>query len=414
MKYCGKKVVVIGKGVSGNGAAKALTTLGADVTMIDGENELPEESFDFAVVSPGLPPKHRIFGILAKKNISITTDIGLGSAINTAPVTAITGTNGKTTTVEMLGAVYAEAGVTTAVCGNIGVSFSERASAGGYDRVVLELSSFQLMRAEPLRAHIACILNITPDHLDYHGDMESYTAAKLHIADRQQRGDFLLVPEDLSLSGISGTPEVLREGCDFYADEFLTVAGKRIMPVKELAVRGEHNAKNALYAAAAAYADGVCEDDIRSALSSFVPDKHRIAEAGACGGTRFYDDSKGTNPAATLAAAACMDGNTALIAGGSDKNCDYAYMFINMPANVTAVFLTGGNAEKMAAAAKRAGHCSVTVCGTLRECVELAGRGGFDSVLFSPASASFDRYSGYAERGEAFEREVERLISQAD
>ena len=412
MDFNGIRALVMGKGVSGKGVADVLGKLGARVTVREGRT-LPELAgkYDVVAVSPGLPPDHPIFGEASRLGIEIASDISIGAMLCTAPVIAVTGTNGKTTVVSMLGAIYDEAGIRAAVCGNIGRSFSECAYAGGYERAVLELSSFQLLHAGALRAHIACILNITPDHLDYHGSMSAYRAAKIRIADRQTSGDFLLVPGDLDISEARGSAEVLREGKDFYADGHLTVMGKRIMPVCDIAVQGAHNVSNALFAAAAAYADGVQEDAIARALSVFRTGAHRISEAGMCGGTVFYDDSKGTNPAATLAAARCMKGNTALIAGGSDKMCDFTDMFERMPRNVTAVFLTGDNAGKMADAARRVGGRAVIVCDTLRECVTLSGRGGYDSVLFSPASASFDRYADYAERGKAFEREIGRLVS---
>ncbi|HIW04046.1 MAG TPA: UDP-N-acetylmuramoyl-L-alanine--D-glutamate ligase [Firmicutes bacterium] len=410
-----KRALVIGSGVSGKGAAEALKTLGAEVvmteTMCEAENI---RSYDLIVVSPGVPPSHPIFGQAEREKVPLTGDIGLGAALNAAPVIAVTGTNGKTTTVGMIGEIYAAAGIKATVCGNIGKSFAACAIAGGYERAVLEVSSFQLLHAAPLKPRIACLLNITPDHLDYHGDMRSYIAAKMHIADFQTESDYLIVPPSVSISGIKGTPVVLTEGRDFFADEWLNVFGKRVMPVSEILAKGAHNVKNALYAAAATYADGVSESAIEYALSRFRTGAHRICAVGEFNGTCFYNDSKGTNVAATLAAAECMTGNTALIAGGSDKSCDYGELFDKLPENVTAVYLTGANAEKMAAAATAAGGRFVKVCATLRECVSLCGRGGYDSVLFSPASASFDRYSGYAERGRAFEREIERLISGTD
>ncbi len=414
MDYSGKRVLVLGSGVSGIGAASVLRALKANVTVCDTDSLPDLNGFDIAVVSPGIPPDHYVFNELRRLCISIMSDIGLGAELNTAPVTAITGTNGKTTTVEMLGRIYSEAGIRAAVCGNIGVSFAERAYKGGYDRAVLELSSFQLLNASPLKAHIACILNITPDHLDYHGDMRSYSRAKLKISDRQTPDDFLFVPKDLDISGMCGSAEVLREGVDFYADEYITVAGKRIMRTAEVGARGLHNLQNALFAAAAAYADGVNEQVICKALNGFRTGEHRISLVGEYNGTCFYNDSKGTNPGATVAAAECMSGSVALIAGGSDKGIDYSYLFGRLPENVVAVYLTGDNAARMASAAEREGRYAVTVCDTLRECIQLCGRGGYDCVLFSPASASFDRYKNYAERGKFFEREVGFLISGTD
>lgn len=413
MNFSKMRVLVLGNGESGRGAGYALEKLGAEVTVVSSD-KLPQEirNSDMVVVSPGIRPEHPIFDYAAKRGLPLIGETGLGAMINRAPVIGVTGTNGKTTVVSMLGAIYSATCISAAVCGNIGKSFARTVVDKQYDRVILELSSFQLTHAAPLKVHIACLLNVASDHIDYHGSYDEYLKAKLHISDGQTKDDYFLVPADLDLHGISSSPRVLREGKDFRtADGYLTVAGRRIMPVSELAVSGAHNVKNALFAAAAAYIDGIDENAIAEGLRGFRTGAHRISFVGEYNGTCFYNDSKGTNVSATLAAAECMRGNTALIAGGSDKACDYGELFGNLPPYVTAVFLTGGNAEKMADAARVAGRRNVMVCADLSECVRLSSRGGYDNVLFSPASASFDRYANYAERGEVFEREVKNLFS---
>ena len=413
MDFNGIRALVLGEGESGRGAEYALKKFGARVDVAS-ERGLPDKikNANLIVVSPGVRPDHPVFAFSRENGVPLIGEIGLGAMINRAPVIGVTGTNGKTTTVGMLGAIYSAACISAAVCGNIGNSFARVAADDNYDRAVLELSSFQLLNAAPLKVHIACLLNISPDHLDYHGGYSEYVKAKLHIADGQERGDYFLVPADFDESLISSSPRVFREGRDFSAaDGYVTVCGKRIVPVSEIAASGAHNVKNALFAAAAAYADGIDGEAIAEGLRVFRPGAHRVCFVGEFNGACFYDDSKGTNVSATLAAAECMRGNTALIAGGSDKGCDYTELFDRLPANVTAVFLTGGNAEKMAAAARKSGRRNVMVCATLGDCVKLGSRGGYDSVLFSPASASFDRYADYRERGKAFEREVKNLFS---
>ena len=413
MTFEGKNALVLGNGTSGKGAAKALGRAGARVMTVETDGLPPcvEES-DLIVVSPGIPETHPVLAYAALHDIPVLGEIGLGAYFNAAPVIAVTGTNGKTSTVMMLGDIYRAAGVDACVCGNIGTSFADRVSERAYARVILELSSFQLLHAAPLRAHVACITNLACDHLDRHGSMLEYRHAKLRIADGQTENDCLIVPDELSLTGLRGRPRIYRRR-DVAKVEGggLWVFGERVADIANLRVKGAHDLENAGNAAAVAYADGIAPSAIRAGLSAFVPAPHRIAPVGEVGGTSFFDDSKGTNPAATLAALRSMTGSTALIAGGSDKGMDYVPLFRDMPNGVRAVFVTGANAEKMTAAARACGFADIRECDTLGEAVRRAAAGGFDNVLFSPASASFDRYSDYKERGDAFQREVRKLFS---
>ncbi len=404
--------LIIGSGVSGRGAEYALGKLGVSCTVTDTEFLPPDMAeYDFVIVSPGVKHSHPIYKYARMHDLPLYGEIGLAAIVNTAPVIGVTGTNGKTTTVGMLGNIYAAAGIKTVVCGNVGRSFAAAAADGGYERAIVELSSFQLLQAAPLKVHIACITNIAEDHLDYHGSMLEYRHAKLHIADRQTSDDYLIVPKKFNLVGMSGNSTLLYNGKDCYEKEGkLYVMGAPIMRTGELSVGGKHNVENALNAALAAYVDGVKPEAIAKGLASFVPDSHRIALVGEYNGTAFYDDSKGTNIAATLAAAECMKGSTALIVGGSDKGYDYDNLFRGLPDRVRAVLVVGANCAKILDCAARMGYNRIVPCMDLAEAVSAASAGGFDNVLFSPASASFDRYKNYKERGEAFEREVKKLF----
>ncbi len=404
--------LIIGSGVSGRGAAYALDKLGVASTVTATEFLPPNMSgYDFAIVSPGVKHTHPIYKYARIHDLPVFGEIGLAATVNTKPVIGVTGTNGKTTTVEMLGSIYAAAGTKAVVCGNIGRSFAAAAADGGYDRAVVELSSFQLLQSSPLKTHIACITNIAEDHLDYHGSMLEYRHAKLRIADRQTKDDYLIVPTKFNLVGMSGNPTLLYNGKDCYEKEGkLYVMGAPIMRTCELAAVGRHNVENALNAALAAYVDGVKPEAIAEGLAKFKPDSHRISLVGEYDGTAFYNDSKGTNIAATLAAVDCMKGSVALIVGGSDKGYDYDNLFRGLPGNVRAVLVVGANCAKILDCAARMGYNRIVPCMDLSEAVSVATAGGFDNVLFSPASASFDRYKNYKERGEAFEREVKKLF----
>lgn len=413
MIFKGKNVLIFGSGTSGRGAANVLEMEGAEVTVIDSKT-LPSdiEEYDLFVVSPGIKHNHPVYRYAVLHDVSIIGEIGLGAMLNTKPVIAVTGTNGKTTTVEMLGKIYEAAGIKSAVCGNIGQSFAEKAKAGGYERVILELSSFQLLQSSPLKVHIAVITNIAEDHLDYHGNMLEYRHAKLRIADRQTPDDYLIVPSDLNTIGMRGRPTIKIAGRDCCViNNKMYLDGEFLLHVNELKVKGEHNVQNALNAAYAAYLDGVELKYIREGLCSYVVSAHRIAAVGEYNGTAFFNDSKGTNISATLAAVGCMNGKTALIVGGSDKGYDYDTLFNGLNGRVAAVFVTGGNADRLIAAANRTGYENVIECTDLGDAVQRSAIGGYDSVLFSPASASFDRYKNYAERGEAFESEVRKLFT---
>lgn len=413
MIFKGKNVLIFGSGTSGRSAANVLEREGAEVTVIDSKT-LPQDvdEYNLFVVSPGIKHTHPVYKYALLHDVPIMGEIGLGAMLNTRPVIAVTGTNGKTTTVEMLGRIYEAASIKAAVCGNIGSSFAEKAEIGGYDRVVLELSSFQLLQSSPLKVHIAVITNIAEDHLDYHGNMLEYRHAKLRIADRQTSDDYLIVPPDLNIIGMRGKPTVKIAGRDCSViNRKIYLNGEFLMHVDEMKVKGAHNVQNALNAAYAAYLDGVELEYIRIGLSAYEVSAHRIAAVCEYNGTAFYNDSKGTNISATLAAVDCMNGKTALIVGGSDKGYDYDTLFDRLKDKVAAVFVTGGNADRLLAAAKRTGYENIIECAELGDAVRRAAVGGYDSVLFSPASASFDRYKNYAERGEAFESEVRKLFA---
>lgn len=412
MVFKGKKVLVLGNGTSGKGAREALESVGAKVTVAD-TPVLPRgmSAYDCAVVSPGIRHDHPIYRYADLHDLPVFGEIGLGAMLNTAPIVAVTGTNGKTTTVGMLGKIYEAAGIRVAVCGNIGKSFAQTAVRGGYDRVILELSSFQLLQAAPLKAHIAVITNLSEDHLDYHGSMLEYRHAKLRIADGQTAEDVLIVPSDLNLVGMRGKPtvKIAEQSCGV-VDGVLTAENRPIIKREELPLLGEHNVQNALNAALAALSDGIGIEAIAEGLKNFRVKAHRLAIVGQAHGVTFFNDSKGTNVAATLAAVRCMQGSTALILGGSDKGYRYEPLFDGLP-DGTAVFVTGGNAACISEGAAKSAFGNIEVCESLEEAVRRAAASGAENVLFSPASASFDRYANYKERGKAFESEVEKLLT---
>ena len=395
MEMSGKNVLIIGKGISGEGARDAATALGAQAVITETADVPPEaEKADLIVVSPSVKPCHPIFAYAVLHGKPLVGEIGLGAMINTKPVIGVTGTNGKTTVVEMLGAVYREAGIKAAVCGNIGISFSRTAVHGNYDCVILELSSFQLLNAAPLHCHIACITNIDEDHIDYHGSFFEYKRAKLAICARQTSRDFF----------------IKRSTDDYFIKTDAAVADAHAVDY-EIKARGLHNKLNAGFAAAVARLDGISEGVIRRALENFEPSSYRIALSAEINGTKFFNDSKGTNISATIAAARTVSGSSALIVGGSDKGGSFEKLFDGLPENITCVFVIGQTADRIMCAARLRGFSRTVKCSGLADAVCKAANGGFSNVLFSPACASFDEYRNYAERGEAFDSIVKGLIN---
>ncbi|MFR6641035.1 MAG: UDP-N-acetylmuramoyl-L-alanine--D-glutamate ligase [Christensenellales bacterium] len=319
-----KKVLVFGDGVSGKGAYAALEKKGINcVLRTESDYADDKNNYDAVVVSPGVKPDHPIFKRYAGKIIS---EIDLGAIFATKPYFAVTGTNGKTTTVELAGRLLSVK-YKTCVTGNIGRSFAFD-SLSDSDAFVVEASSFQLCNSKYFAPHVAVILNITPDHLDYHGDTYAYAKAKLNIAAKQTENDFLILSADDLPVGLLG--DFFRDPKSFirrFAVKRRRVSRKRqdllarrkVCSRLDVPLKGLHNVSDALAAIAIAKIAGVSNDEIVSSLAGYEPGKHRLKYVCAVRGVAFYDDSKGTNVAATLKAMDSMTGSYALIAGGATK-----------------------------------------------------------------------------------------------
>jgi UDP-N-acetylmuramoylalanine--D-glutamate ligase len=287
----------------------------------------------------------------------------------------VTGTNGKTTTAELLGAIFREAGRDVAVAGNVGTPLTSVRAA---DWVVCELSSFQLEDVHELSCDVAVLLNLEPDHLDRHGSFEAYRNAKLRIFERSRAQ---VVPRGSGLPGI-----------EFAADDEL--------PAEPL-LRGAHNRENAAAATAVARAVGIGDEQIAAALRTFPGVPHRLELVAERGGVRYVNDSKATNVAAALRGlAAYADEPVHLILGGSSKDEDFGPLAAAIGPNVRSVHLIGAEAKRLAAAID--GHDDQTLGRAVAHAAELADTG--DVVLLSPACASFDQFENFEDRGEAFRR----------
>ena len=378
-----QRVLVLGLARSGRAALTALERRGVDVTTVDRELGNDAElglldGVDVLVKSPGVPRQAPLVEEAERRGIPIWSEVELGYRLLNARILGVTGTNGKTTTCELLGVM-----LDAPVAGNVGRALTEldgHVEPGTW--IVCELSSFQLEDVHELACEIAVLLNLEPDHLDRHRSFEAYRDAKLRIF---ERAGTKIVPRGLGLDGI-----------EFSADDPL--------PAEPL-IRGVHNRENAAAATAAARAAGVPDEQIADALRTFPGVAHRLELVGEVDGVRYVNDSKATNVAAALRAlAAYADDPVHLIVGGSRKDEDFAPLAAAIGPNVTSVHAIGETAGELAAAIPQAqedGDLATALAAIAAE------RG--DVVLLSPACASYDQFRDFEERGEEFRRLVKNL-----
>jgi UDP-N-acetylmuramoylalanine--D-glutamate ligase len=374
---------VLGLARSGRAAVAALERRGVEVTGADRElgNDADLSLLDrveVLVKSPGVPREAPLVAEAERRGVPIWSEVELGFRLLKPKLIGVTGTNGKTTTCELLGVMTG-----APVAGNVGRALTEldgKVEPGAW--VVCELSSFQLEDVHELACEIAVLLNLEPDHLDRHGSFEAYRDAKLRIFERARTK---IVPRGLAL-----------EGTEFSADDPL--------PAEPL-IRGAHNRENAAAATAAARAAGVPDEQIAEALRTFPGVPHRLELVAEVNGVRYVNDSKATNVAAALRAlAAYEDEPVHLILGGSRKGEDFAPLAAAIGPNVKSVHLIGETAKELAAAIPQA-RTDGDLAGALAAIEAEPG----DVVLLAPACASYDQYRDFEARGEEFRRLVQNL-----
>ncbi len=377
------KAIVYGLARSGQAVVERLAERGDEVVAVDrtlgNENDLALlEGADVLVKSPGVPGERPLVVLARERGMPVWSEVELGFRLlpEGTRFVGVTGTNGKTTTTELLGEIFRTAGRNVAVAGNVGTPL---ASVRAADWVVCELSSFQLEDIDTLSSDVAVLLNLEPDHLDRHGTLDAYRDAKLRIFERAKVS---VVPRGIGLDGI-----------EFSADDPL--------PAEPL-IRGAHNRENAAAATAAARAAGIGDEAIAEALRTFPGVPHRLEPLAEAGGVRFVNDSKATNVAAARRALDAYAGERVhLILGGRSKGEDFAPLAAAAGDNVVSIHLIGEAAGELLRAFPGA-HDD----GTLERAVAHAAaeaRPG-DVVLLSPACASYDQYGDFEQRGEEFRR----------
>ncbi|MGL9781728.1 MULTISPECIES: UDP-N-acetylmuramoyl-L-alanine--D-glutamate ligase [Enterococcus] len=446
--YENKKVLVLGLAKSGVSAAKLLHELGALVTVNDGkpfdENpeaqellslgikvitgshpiELLDEEFSLMVKNPGIPYSHPLVAKAQEMGIPVITEVELAYEVAECPIIGITGTNGKTTTTTMTGLLLnagADQGIAR-LAGNIGYPASGVAQeAKSEDKIVMELSSFQLMGITDFRPHIAVITNIYEAHIDYHGTRKEYVKAKWNLQKNMTEKDYLILNWNQSeLQELAqrtkarvlpfSTKEVLEDGV--YADDYSIYYKKeKIMEISELGVPGKHNVENALAAISVAKLYGISNEAIRETLHFFHGVPHRTQYVGEIQGRKFYNDSKATNILATkMALSGFETSKVVLLAGGLDRGNTFDELIPSLK-GIKAMVVFGQTKEKLMDAGKKAGIETIVTADSVEQAVPLALENSTDGdvVLLSPANASWDQYLNFETRGNRFMEAVNRL-----
>ncbi|MFZ5975482.1 MAG: UDP-N-acetylmuramoyl-L-alanine--D-glutamate ligase [Bacillota bacterium] len=450
MELSGKRVLVAGLARSGAACAKLLCACGAHVVVNDnkdagalkeyidqlsgleieyrlgqGAMELVEGT-DLVVLSPGISINAPFARRAEELGIEVIGEIELAYRFLQADLVAITGTNGKTTTTALTGEIFKAAGHKTRVLGNIGVPIAAEAlQTRPGEVVVAEVAGFQLESTKEFHPGICAVLNITEDHLDRFGNMAAYIASKEHIFKNQTKADHAVLNYDDPVvrgMAIKTKAQVFYFSRRHRVDRGAYVDGDAVMadlgagPIevcktKEIRIPGAHNLENAMAATLCAMCYGIEASVVREALMAFPGVEHRIEFVREVDGVRFINDSKGTNPDASIKAIEAMERPTVLLAGGYDKKSDFAPMILSFGGRIKAVVALGDTAKQVMDACAQAGYDAVWHANSFEEAVHtafsLAEPG--DNVLLSPACASYDMFKDFEHRGREFKRIVYKL-----
>lgn len=457
MELKGKKVLILGAARSGLAAAHFLLKQGSDVYLNDikplmelplelaaeleelasrgahlilgAQPGLDEVRPELVIVSPGVPLT--VLPILQAKEraIPVWGELELGYRYTKAALAVITGTNGKTTTTALTGQIMSDGGRNTFIAGNIGIPFISKAEElAANDVAVLEASSFQLESTHLFKPKVAVILNLTPDHLDRHGSFQGYIAAKAKIFANQDAQDWLILnwddEETRKLAACArgrvifySSKHILKEGfC--VEDGFLTVKMQErtvpIIDVEEVFIKGSHNLENALAALGVGWLMGIRAESLKKSLRSFPGVEHRQEHVLTLFGVDYINDSKGTNPDASIKALETYRHPIVLIAGGKSKGTSFASFAEKIKERVKKLILVGQSADELEEAVRRVGFTSYEQASGFADAVEKARQAAQsgDVVLLSPACASFDMFKNFEQRGEVFKQLVREMAQR--
>lgn len=452
MEWKGKKVFVVGTGISGIAAADLLVEVGADVILYDGNEELnPEDiksklkddknvqivlgtvsdalktEFEYVVISPGVPIDNPLIEELRGAGKMILGEIELAYTLSEGKIAAITGTNGKTTTTALVGEILKTQFDSSFVVGNIGIPYTRMATQIKKDSVVAaEISSFQLETVHTFRPTVSAILNITPDHLNRHYTMECYTDTKFQITAQQTKEDVCVLNyEDPILRAKANqvparvfyfsSLQELEEGIYLDSEQNIIFAyngqKEKVCHISELKLLGKHNYENVMAGVAIGYFMGVPMDKIREAIKAFTAVEHRIEYVTEKNGVKYYNDSKGTNPDAAIQGIRAMVSKTVLIGGGYDKGSEYDEWIESFDGKVKLLVLLGQTSDKIEACARKHGFEDIVKVDSLEDAVKVSAEHAEpgEAVLLSPACASWGMFKSYEQRGDLFKEYVRAL-----
>jgi UDP-N-acetylmuramoylalanine--D-glutamate ligase len=370
---------------------------------------------DLVVPSPLVRSSHPAVVAAVDAHVPVRSEIDLAAERASMPLVAVTGTNGKTTVTTLTVAMLEASGVRALAAGNIGRPLID-AITEPVDVIVAEVSSFQLAFSETFRPRVAVMLAVTPDHLDWHGSFAHYLASKARITARQHADDlFVYDADDAQATAVAAQSPARTLGVSIRqsSDELVLADGRVLAKVRDMRRALLHDRTNALASAAAALEVGATADGVRAALATYATMPHRVALVGEANGVRWYDDSKATNPDATLRAVSSFD-SVVLLAGGRNKGLDLSVLATLAP-RLRAVVGFGEAGPEVTAAFSGVAGPAVTTVATMAEAVAAARDAAQpgDVVLLSPACASFDAYDGYAQRGDDFAAHVRAFAGAA-
>ncbi len=453
MIFTGKNILIVGTGISGMGALKALSTVQANCILYDGNESLTKEevlgklpegchaeicigklreevlhSLDMAVVSPGVPIDSPLLDTLRAEGIAIIGEIELGYQLAKGRIIAITGTNGKTTTTTLVGQMMQNYFESVFVVGNIGNPYTLEALKTTDNTVtVAEISSFQLETVEEFCPEVSAILNVTPDHLNRHYTMENYAGTKEKITKGQTKAQYCILNYENEYTrdfGLNRCParvvffsskRVLEEGIYCQGDTiYVAKDGKHgaVLNIhRDMNLVGTCNVENVMAALGMGLSFGLPLESLLRTIKAFKAVEHRIEFVDTKGGVDYYNDSKGTNPDAAIQGVLAMSKPTILIGGGYDKQNEYDEWIESFGDKVKLLVLIGQTREKIAACAKAHGFTDYLFADTFEECLKICtehAKPG-DAVLLSPACASWGMFPNYEERGRQFKAYVHSL-----
>jgi len=444
MSYKNQKIAVLGFGTSGEAVARVLAEEGAMTTILDSadlkklrskiekitplgisvlaglEADRDSRKYHRGILSPGIDPATPLVQNFLRKRIEMIGELEFSWELCKCPVIAITGTNGKTTTTELVARMLTEGGVNTLAAGNIGPAFAAVVKqSADLEVMTLEVSSFQLEEIRTFRPHIAVWLNFTPDHLDRYPNMEAYRRAKLRIFENQTIDDFAIVnlasmPSVVDPASIKArviTFSAVLQGGDFdLRDGMIRFRGDPVLDMKKTRLRGVHNAENLMSALAVGYLMGLSFERMAEPLSTYAPLPHRCELVGSVAGVDYVNDSKATNIDALEKALLSETRPVVLIAGGKDKGFEFGSITDLVARKAHHVVLIGEMAQRIAALWESRVPCEKA--GSIEDAVRIA-RGhaqSGDVVLFSPGTSSFDMFKNYADRGDQYRNLVKSLV----